>query len=152
MKISLIKDNQNFGDDIKKEYRKLKNTGIILLLLNIVLIGMIILIIQKDQHFSYPGYLIYIIALYDFYLMITAIINVVKHRKNKSPMILASKCINLTVAMISMLSLQVAMIYQFGDNDTNFKLVMTSCTGFGIALINSIMAILMIYKGSKASS
>lgn len=149
MKANLIKDAKKFGEHIKKEYQKLKNTGILLLLLNIVLVGMIVLIITKNQYFSYPGYLIYAMALYDFYLIITAILNVLKHRKNKSPIIFASKCISLTVAMISMLSLEVAMIYQFGDHDETFKIIMTGCTGFGIAFINSVMAIVMIYKGNK---
>lgn len=149
MKMSLVKDIKNFGENIDKEYDKLKNTGIVLLLLNIVLIGMIILIITANQYFSYPGYLIYVIALYDFYLIITAVINVFRHINYKSPIITASKCISLTVAMISLVSLEVAMIYQFGDNDTNFKLIMTACTGFGVALINSVMSIMMIYKGNK---
>lgn len=149
MKILLIKDTNHFGDNINKEYRKLKNTGIILFLLNIVLTGMIILIIRKNEYFSYPGYLIYAIALYDFYLIITAINKVFKYKNNVSPIITASKCISLTVAMISILSLEVAMIYQFGNNDTNLKLIMTACTGFGIAFINSIMAIIMIYKGNR---
>ena len=41
----------------------------------------------------------------------------------------ASKFINLTVAMIAMLSLEVAMIQQFGDNDPNFKIIMTGIMG-----------------------
>lgn len=146
-KLSLIKNTNHFGEDIDKEYKKLKNTGIILLLLNIVLIVIIILIITRGQYFSYPGYLIYVIAIYDFYLIITATRNVFRHVNHESPIVSASKCINLTVAMISILSLEIAMIYQFGDNDSNFKLIMTGCTGFVIALINSIMSIIMIYKG-----
>lgn len=149
MKSLLLKDIKSFGENIDKEYHKLKNTGIILLLLNIVLTGMIILIIRHDYYFSYPGYLIYAIAMYDFYLIISAFINVFKYKNNKSPIISASKCISLTFAMISMLSLEVAMIYEFGDNDNNFKLIMTSCTGFGICLINTIMSSIMIYKGKK---
>lgn len=151
MKASLVKNTEHFGENINKEYKKLKNTGIILLFLNIILTGMVVLILKKGQYFSYPGYLIYIVALYDFYLTITAFINVFKHISYKSPAVSASKCISLTVAMISMLSLEVAMIYQFGNDDMNFKKVMISCTGFGIILINTGMAILMIDKGNKKS-
>lgn len=95
------------------------------------------------------GFLIYLVAMYDFYLIIKAIINVIKYRKNHSPILISNKCINLTVAMISMVSLEVAMVYQFGDNDTSFKLVMTLLMGFIICLINSGMAIYMIVKSSK---
>lgn len=149
MKLSLIVGTKRFGEDKKIEYKKLKNTGIILLFLNIILTCMIILILTQNKYNTYSGYLIYVVALYDFYLIITAIINVFKYKNSDSPVISASKCISLTVAMISMLSLEVAMIYEFGENDTNFKLIMTSCTGFGITLINTIMASIMIYKGKK---
>ena len=113
MKASLILSvkKEEFGKNIKKEYQKLKTTGITLLFLNIVLSGIIILIIHQKEVISYPGYLIYVVAIYDFYLIITAFINVFKYRHQTSPILSASKFINLTVAMISMLSLEVAMIY-----------------------------------------
>lgn len=149
MKILLVKDTKHFGDNINKELKKMKNTGIILFTLNIVFIGIIILIMSKNHYFYYPGYLIYGVALYDFYLIITAIVNVVKHSNSKSPIITASKCISLTVAMISILSLEVAMIYQFGNNEQNFKRIMVACTGFGITFINTIMSLIMIYKGKR---
>lgn len=87
--------------------------------------------------------------MYDFYLIITAFINVFKYRKDKNPIMIASKCINLTVAMISIISLEVAMIYQFGNNEDYFKLIMVSVTGFFVAFINSVMSIYMIVKANK---
>lgn len=145
MKLSLVKNL----DNKEKDYKKLKHTGMVLLFLNIILIGIIVLILKQNQVIKYNGLLIYLVALYDFYLIISAFINVFKYRKNHSPIILASKCINLTVAMISMISLAVAMITEFGDNDLNFKYIMISCMGFGICLINSFMAIYMIVNASK---
>lgn len=145
MRINLAKNINN----AEKEYQKLKHTGVILLLLNLILVGIIILIIKQDQIIDYNGFLIYLVALYDFYLIIRAFINVIRYRKNHSPIIASSKCINLTVAMISMISLEVAMIYQFGNNDNHFKLIMTACTGFGVCAINSCMAIYMIIKANK---
>lgn len=151
MRVSLVASikNVSFGHDLIKEYKKLKLTGIVLLFLDLILSGMIILIIHQNQTFIHPGNLIYFIALYDFYLIITAFINVFKYRHENSPVLSASKCINLTVAMISILSLEVAMIYQFGNNDSNFKTLMISLTGFVIAVINSLMAISMIIKAKK---
>lgn len=148
MKLSLFKEENNSKDD----YMKLKNTGISLLFLNLILTGVIILVINQDKTISYSGYLIYIVALYDFYLIISAIIKVLKYKVNKNPIIIARKCISLSVAMISMLSLEVAMIYQFGNNDSNFKLVMVSFTGFGIVFVNTIMSIIMIIKANKVIS
>lgn len=145
MRTNLVKNINNRD----KEYNKLKHTGVILLFLNVILVGIIILIIKQNQIINYNGILIYLVALYDFYLIISAIINVFKHRKNHRPIITASKCINLTVAMITMVSLEVAMVYQFGNNDFNFKLITTSCMGFAICLINLFMAIYMILRANK---
>lgn len=145
MRISLVRNI----DNSKKEYQKLKHTGMILLFLNLILIGIIILIIKQNQVMTYQGFLIYFIALYDFYLIISATIKVIKYRKNHSPIILASKCVNLTVAMISMISLEVAMVTEFGNNDLNFKNIMTSSMGFVICMINSFMAIYMIIKANR---
>ena len=118
------------------------------MLLNIVLVGMIVLILHTNQDISYAGYVIYIVALYDFILIGTAIINALKYRKSDNPILLASKFINLTVAMISMLSLEVAMINRFGD-DMSLKTVMTGSMGIVICLINFLMAIFMIVKSKK---
>lgn len=144
MKLSLVKNINNQD----KEYPKLKHTGIILLVLNFFLGGIVILITNQDKTLSYNGHLIYFIALYDFYLMIKAIINVIRYRQKHGPIIAASKCLNLTVAMISMISLEVAMISQFGNNDTDFKFIMTSIMGIVITIINSGMAIYMIVKAN----
>lgn len=145
VKLSLVKniDNQ------EKEYKKVKHTGIILLFLNLILVGIIILIIKQDQIINYNGLLIYLVALYDFYLIVSAIISVIKNRKKHSPIIASSKCINLIVAMISMVSLEVAMVYKFGNNDSSFKLIMTASMGFAICVINSFMAIYMIIKANN---
>lgn len=151
MKLSLILSirKEDFGTNLQKEYEKLKHTGIILLLLDLILFGIIILIIKQNQIISYPGHLIYLVAMYDFYLIISAFINVIKYRKNNSPILTSSKCINLTVAMISIISLEIAMIYKFGSNDNDFKLIMTSITGLGVCLINSLMSLYMIIKSKK---
>lgn len=136
-------------DNLIKKYKKLKLIGITLLFLDLILSGIIILIIHQNQTFIYQGNLIYIVAMYDFYLIITAFINAFKYRKDKNPIMIASKCINLTVAMISIISLEVAMIYQFGNNEDYFKLIMVSVTGFFVAFINSVMSIYMIVKANK---
>ncbi len=153
MKASLVHGikREEFGSNLKREYRKLKHTGFILLLLDFILIGMILLIIWQNQEISYPAYFIYLVAIYDFYLIISAFVNVLKYRREKSPILVASKCIHLTVAMVSIISLEVSMIYEFGGNDMSFKRIMTSCTGFFVCVINSFMAIHMIVEARKKS-
>ncbi len=150
MKLSIVKDIKNeVGKDLKSEYKKLRLTGIILLFLNLILSGIIVLIIKQNREITYAGFIIYIVAMYDFYLIISAIINVIKYRKNQSPLLASSKCINLTVAMISMISLEVAMVSEFGTNDNEFKIIMTSIMGFVVCLINTTMSLYMIIRANK---
>lgn len=149
MRISLFSQAKELGINLKQEYRKLRNCGIVLMTLTIVLAGMIVLILHTEEDISYSGVVIYAVAFYDFYLIITAFINVFKYKKSDKPILSASKFINLTVAMIAMLSLEVAMIQQFGDNDPNFKIIMTGIMGAFICFINAIMAIYMIWSANK---
>lgn len=147
IKVALIL-SMNKEDEVK-ENKKLKWTGILLLALDVILAGMIILILHQKENIVYPGYLIYLVALYDFYLIIMAIVNVVKFWGHKRPVMLASKVINLTVAMMAMISLEVAMTNQFGESDVNFRTMVVFWTGLVVTLINSIMAIYMIWISKK---
>lgn len=148
MRLSIVHNVKEFGENKVQEYRKLKRCGIILLFLNIVLAGIILLIIKTNQEITYSGFIIYIVAIYDFYLIITAIYNAIKYRRSTSPVLQASKFINLTVAMVAMISLEVAMISEFG-NDNNFKLTMTGILGLIVTLINLAMAFYMIIKSNR---
>lgn len=148
MCLSLVHNIKEFGVNKLQEYKKLKRCGIVLLLLNIVLVGIIILIIHNNQEITYAGSIIYIVALYDFYLIIVAIINAINYRKNASPVLQASKFINLTVAMVAMISLEVAMISMFGD-EPSLKMTMTGALGFVVCLINFLMSLYMIINASK---
>jgi len=148
MKVTLLVD---FKASLKKQLARLKHVGITLLIMDVFLAGIIILIVSAHQVFYYYGYVIYLMAMYDFYLIVNAFVSFFKYRKNSEPVIFASKCINLTVAMISMISLEVAMIYTFGSNDTGLKTVMTLSMGFLAVIINSIMAVSLIIRSDKNS-
>ena len=74
-------------------------------------------------------------ALYAFYSIITAVINVVKFWKYRNLIMSAAKVISPTAELVSMLSLETAMIAQFGSDDSAFRQIMTSATGAGVCLI-----------------
>lgn len=132
------------------EWRRYRLCGFILLLMNVALTGIIILIIEQNSGFEYPGVLIYIMAMYAFYATITAVRNVVKCKRYGSPVMSAAKVINLTAALVSMLSLETAMLTQFGAaDDPMFRQIMTACTGMGISMIVLGMAVYMIVRSTK---
>ena len=118
--------------------------------MNVTLMGIVTLVVHQNSGFEYPGVLIYIMAMYAFYATITAVWNVIKFRKYGSPILSAAKVINLTAAMVSMLSLETAMLTQFGAaNDPLFRQIMTACTGAGISIIVLGMAGFMLVRSTK---
>ena len=72
----------------------------------IALSGVVILVVHDNEGFEYAGYLIYVMAMYAFYNVITAVTDLVKYRKFRSPVMSASKAIKLAAALVSMLSLE----------------------------------------------
>ena len=143
--------NRNaFGKELILEWKRYRFCGALLLPMTLALSGVIVLVIEKNEGFQYPGYLIYVMAMYAFYAVISAAIHVVKYRKHQSPIMTAAKVISLSSALVSILSLETAMISQFGDSsDTWFRPVMIACTGAGVCAIILGMAIYMIVHSTK---
>lgn len=150
MRASLLHYVRKGGKDDTSEWRRYRLCGIILLFMNVALAGIIILVVYKNSGFEYPGVLIYVMAMYAFYATITAVRNMVKFRKYGSPVMSAAKVISLTAALVSMLSLETAMLTQFGAaDDPMFRRIMTASTGAGISMIVLGMAVFMIVRSTK---
>lgn len=147
MKLSLTKhvikkSNLNIQN---KQYR---NIGILMFILNIIMVGLIILNIKKESNISYPDYVVITQAAYTFYILTFAIINIIKYRKNYTPIIEASKAINLVASIMSLFILQVALINQFGG-DSLFKDIINTITGSVTSIITITVAVLMLIKSKK---
>ena len=136
--------------DEASELRRYRLCGIMLLFMNQALAGIVVFMVHQNRGFDYPGLLIYAMAAYAFYAVTIAMINIVKTRKHKSPILSAAKAINLVAALVSILSLETAMLAQFGgDDDPLFRQVMTGATGGGVCTIVIGMAIYMIWRANK---
>ncbi len=152
MKSSLVHElakNRN-RINYQAEYRKYRSCGIVLLLLNFVLDAECVYIVCRNQSYHYDGMLIYAMAAISFYSLISAVVHVIRYRKYKSPVLSAVKAINLTTAMVTMLALETAMIAQFGEGDNGtFRRSMTSLTASVVCIIELLIAVYMIYNGTR---
>lgn len=137
------------GENLPAEFRCYQGCGILLLFMNAALAGIIGYMVHQDKGPSYPGLLIYVMAVYTFYITIAAVVNVVRFRRYKSPILSAAKLISLTAALVSMLSLADAMITQFGSDPRTFKRIMISSFGGVICVSVFGMAILMIVQANR---
>ena len=97
------------------EWRTYHVTGWLLLLMNLGLAGIAIPVIYQNKSYSYPGFLIFAMAAYAFYRIVMAIIRVVKAPKTIDPHLTAATYIDLCFAIVSMYTLQTAMLSAFSD-------------------------------------
>ncbi len=145
MRLSLILSYRN----MKSELRCYRRTAWLLFLLNIPMGGMILLMVLTDSGYSYPGYVIYLSALYTFYMVILAIVNLVKFRKLGSPILSAAKVLNFVAALMSLLGLQTAMISQFSTEGEDFRRRMNAITGGGVWFSVILIAVYMLLHSRK---
>lgn len=138
------------GTRRNREWCRYRLCGIVLLLMNQALAGIVIFIVHENRGYEYPGILIYAMAAYSFYAIMAAVVNVIKFRKRGSPVLSAAKAINLVAAMVSILSLETAMLAQFGrENSPDFRKFITGITGGCVCSFVLGMAIFMIAKSTK---
>lgn len=67
---------------IAKEWKAYRLCGCLLVVLSFALQGVAIMIVKEGNGFRYHGYLIFVVALYDFYCLITSVMYLVKKRKS----------------------------------------------------------------------
>lgn len=147
MRLSLILSYRNRG--VKSELHCYRRMAWLLFLLNMPMGGMIVLMVLTDSGYSYPGYVIYLSALYTFYTIILAIVNLVKFRKLGSPILSAAKILNFVAALMSLLGLQTAMISQFSTEGEDLRRMMNALTGGGVWFFVILIAVYMLLHSRK---
>ncbi len=132
-------------DDKIKQIKRMSLVGFMLLLVNSVLALLVFFMVYWSRSYSYDGLLIYAMSAYTFYSVTISIVNIIKYRKQSSPALFSVKVVNLTSALVSLLTLETAMLTTFGGNENPvFQKIMISLTGLGVYIAVLIMAIYMI--------
>ena len=145
-KISRMEDQKLIR---KKEMAVIKTDGILLLLLNLALSGVVLLTIAKGRAKAYSEIIAISIAAYTFYKITMAVINMVKVRKMQSPILITIRNIGVADALVSMLTLQMTMLVSFQGTDGLNADRMNGITGLAVCLLISALGISMIYYAFK---
>lgn len=141
---------RNQGAGLEGEFRHYRLCGVLLAVINLALSGMVVFLVRQEGSYHYPGMLIYVMAMYAFYAVITAAVNIVKFRKHGSPALSAAKAINLTAALVSTLALETAMLIRFGgEDDALFQQVMLSVSGGAACAFVFGMAVYMVVHATR---
>ena len=91
------------------------------------------------------------VALYTFYTTIMAVVNLVRDRKSGSPVMAAARGVNLAAALVSMLSLETAMLTQFNDGSKGafFRRAMIGSTGGAVCVLVAVMGLYMVIHATR---
>ncbi len=135
MRVSLLKyiRKNKTGEDQKSELKRVAFCAKMLLAMEAVLLFMVYDMVFEHQGKEYPGFMIYAMAAYTFYTLIMAMISLIRYRKMDSPVFICTKIVSFIMALVSMLSLESAMLTEFGSqNGEGFRRLMLGVTGIGV--------------------
>lgn len=133
----------------EKELSVIRTDGILLLLLNLALCGVVLLTITKGSAKTYSDIMAISIAAYTFYKITMAVINMVKVRKLQSPILITIRNIGVADALVSMLTLQITMLASFQKTDSLDANRMNGITGLAVSVLIAALGVSMIYYASK---
>lgn len=135
---------------MRGEWKRCRLCGILMVLLNLSLSGIVFQIVRLNQSYSYHEIIAIASAAYTFYTVTVSIIDIVKYRKYGSPVISAAKNIRFATALVSVMTLETAMLSAFGGDDVLFGQIMTACTGTAVCIAVLVISVSMIVKSTKA--
>lgn len=149
LRLNIAKQEFTNTAKLEDEYAKYRSIGSILLFINVILTIIILIIVNEKIMNVYPTWIAISVAAYTFYLIVISLYNLVKYRKYKSPLISASKIINVVASLVSLISLEIILIPTFGEGQIEFFEIMIMATGGGIALIITSIAFYMIIRSTE---
>ena len=131
------------------ELRSCYSCGALMFLLNIAVTILVGQMIWKNKFYDYSGIMIYAQAAYAFYCFARAIMHLVKYRRMEHPILSAAKVVSMVCALMSILSLQTAMLMQFGSENGTFIRIMNIFTGTLVCLGTFAMAVWLVHKSKE---
>ncbi len=153
MRLFLLRDTAKVdvpGENRLKEFGRYRFCGILMLMMNQALAVIVFYVVRQNRGFEYHYIHTIGMATYTFTAMVVAMINVVRYRRFESPLMSAAKAISLVSAVVSLFTLETAMISAFGQNDDpSFRLIMTASTGGAVCIFVLFVAVYMIFRSSR---
>lgn len=138
------------GERQDEEWRRYRLCGVCLLLMNFALGIIITYFVLKIRIFRHHEITTIAMAAYTFASLTMAIRNVIRFRNSVSPVYSASKVIALAAAIVSMLTLENAMLTAFGqETGEQFQQIMLGATGLVVIVMIQGMAIYMIVHAGR---
>ncbi len=129
---------------LRAGWKSYRLCGVLLLTVSLSLLGVAVLIVREGNGFRYEGYWIFAVALYDFYCLISALVFLIRFHRRRSPAILAVKQVSFAALLVSMLSLQTAMLAAFDASSPEVRSRMNLITAGAVCLLLAVLGLAMV--------
>ncbi len=152
MRFYLVRKLRSFDPEhpTETEWHIYRMIGILLVCLALVLQGMVFFIVYFGRTFHHHQITTIALAAYTFTNLTLAIVNVVRYRKYQSPLLSSLKAVGLVSAMVSMLTLECAMLTAFDEGAGElFRQIMTGATGGAVVVLTLLISVFMIVKSNQ---
>lgn len=133
------------------EWRHYRLCGIFMMLINVVLTWIAFLTIRLDNVIIYHETIIIASACYTFYAVTASVIDLARFRKHEYPSVLAAKAIRFAAALVSLFTLETAMLAKYGES-VEFRKIMTASTGAFVCVAVLLISLYMIIRSCKELS
>ncbi|MBQ5911148.1 MAG: hypothetical protein IIW94_03980 [Clostridia bacterium] len=132
----------------RKEYSDLFTCGIMLLILSASITAIIYLMIWQGKATEYSRLVIYVTAAYAVFRIVAALFDTVRLRHLKSPTLYAAKALSLSVALMSLFSLQFSVLL-FSDLDEKIRYFLNVLSGSVVGVLTTVIAVLTIRRAYR---
>jgi len=152
MRLMLVKYTRSHapGQQLETEWKKYRLCGILLLLMTVVLTIFILYFVLRIREFKHHEITTISMAAYTFASLTLAIVNAFRYKRYGSPAYSAAKAISLVSAVVSVLTLENAMLTAFGqDSSELFRQIMLGATGAAVVCAVQGIAIYMIRNAGR---
>ena len=146
--IVVIRSQKKGLSEIEERRRGLQSyqvCGWLVMILNIAVSVIMFMVIVQKQTIEYHMIVTIGLAAFTFYCFIMAVINMVKYRERTNPVYATIKRIDMVKAIVSIFTLQVAMLTSFSGQGAAINIsLMNTLTGIAVTIaINTIGAMML---------
>lgn len=130
----LLRYMRSDGQDLLSDWIRYRFSGVLTVLLHLSLTGIVFQMVRQNKGTVYPEVIIITLATYTFYTVTMSVIDIIRYRRYNNPAISVSKAIRFASALVSLPTMEIAMLARYGK-DEGFRQVVTASTGAGVCLI-----------------
>lgn len=125
--------------------RGYKSCSRLLGLLNLAIVGIVVLVLLRDESAAYSPFVLWIMGGYTAVRIVISAINIFKLRFIDDPLLISSRCLGISVTVTSLFSFQTALLERFCKN-TVLRQVLNGSVGILVSILIIYLAVYTIQK------